>query len=205
MNIEYYCNIIHKILLSQSNLLLDYTNIIIKIVTGGVAIIGLSYIRPLKEKTLSASFTFWSQLKVRLMRIKVRLEADNGILENMYAKVNRHSGEKLLPDISRVKELKCDIVDTINFIKKTPDQMPAYQGWGKDYFKLQLMLEECIVYDICDSEKHFKKISDGKNVIDNQKEMCDLISKICKGIDERQEELEKQIVKKPANKKSSEN
>lgn len=197
MNNEYFCGFAHKIvyILSQSDFVLNYIDTIIKIATGVIAIIGLRYIKPLKDKTLGATFNFWSQLKVRLIRIEVRLEADKGILKNIYAKTDRDSVESLAPDINRVKELKNDIEDTIDFIRKTPDQMPAYQGWSKDYFSLLFMLEECIVYDICDNERHFKKILNYEDKIDYRNEMCNLINKICKGIDERQNKLEKQIIK----------
>lgn len=197
MNSEYYCRLANKILyvLSKSDFILNYVDIMLKILTGVVAIIGLRYIKPLKDKTLGATFTFWSQLKIRLIRIKVRIEADKGILKNIYAKDNRDIVEELSPDINRVKDLKKDIEDTIDFIRQTPDQMPAYQGWSKDYFKLLFMLEECVVYDICNNEKYFKRITSDEDRIDYRIEICTIIDNICEGIDKMQNELEKQIVK----------
>lgn len=193
----YFCKIIYRILyvLFQSDFISNCIDIILKIVTGVIAIIGLRYIKPLKDKTLGATFTFWSQLKIRLIRIRVRLEADKGILKNLYAENDQDSVEGLSPSTHRVDELKKDIEDTIDFIRKTPDQMPAYQGWSKDYFTLLFMLEECIVYDICDNQNHFKAVLDAQEKIDYSNKMCDIIDKMCIEIDKKQNEIEKQIVK----------
>lgn len=185
----------HKILqiLSQPDLISDFVEIMSKIVVGVVSIIGIMYIKPLKDKTITATFTFWSQLKVRLSEIRVRLEADEGILWNIY---EQKSQERLAPTMTRVQELKDEIQNTLDYIKKTPDQMPAYQGWSGDYTKLISLLEDCLVYDICDDKHHFKPVTDGGKIVDYNTEIRTVINKICSEIDRRQKYIEKKIVKK---------
>lgn len=187
---------IHIILeeLSQPHLISDFVELMSKIVIGVVSIIGIMYIKPLKDKTMTATFTFWSQLKVRLTEIRVRLEADEGILWNIY---EQKSQEKLSPTMPRVQELKKEIQNTLDYIKNTPDQMPAYQGWSGDYTRLISLLEDCLVYDICDDKHHFKLVTDDDEIIvDYNTEIRAIISKICSEIDRRQKYIEKKIVKK---------
>lgn len=196
MDHTYLGCVMHKILqiLSQPHFISDSVEIMSKIVIGVVSIIGITYIKPLKDKTLTATFTFWSQLKVRLIEIRVRLEADKGILWNIY---ERKPQEKLAPAMTRVKEIKEEIQNTLDYIKKTPDQMPAYQGWSRDYTQLISLLEDCLVYDICDDNHHFKPVaSDSGDLVDYNTEICTIIDKICSEIDRRQKYLEKKIVKK---------
>ncbi len=191
---DVYCElIIHKILYALSNpeLISEYVDIISTIFTGVIAIIGIRYIKPLKDKTLSATFTFWSQLKIRLISIKTRLEADKEILANIYY----NDTENLLPQKERIVELKREIQNTLDFIKNTPDQMPAYRGWSKDYMELIALFEDCIVYDICEGNAHFKRLTEGSDKMDYQKEMSCIIEKIITEIDNRQKKVEKKIVK----------
>lgn len=179
MDYTYLGCVTHKILqvLSQPHFISDFVDVMSKTVLGVVSIIGIMYFKPLKDRTLTATFTFWSQLKVRLIEIRARLEADEGLLWNIYG---RKPQEKLAPAMTRVKEIRDEIQNTLNYIKKTPDQIPAYQGWGKDYTQLIYLLEDCIVYDICDDNHHFKSVaSDSEELVDYSAEICAIIDKIC--------------------------
>lgn len=198
---EYFESLMHSIIhisLNTESLniesISDIADIVLSVLTGVIAIIGISYIKPLKDKTISATFTFWSQLKIRLIPIKARLEADNDILSNIY---NDDDDESLHPKKDRITELKTDIQNTLEYIKNTPDQMPAYRGWSVDYAKLILLLEDCLVYDIENGESYFKNIIHDSTNKNYQEEICKTIDKIICGIDERQKKIEKKILKYP--------
>lgn len=171
-------------------------NIGVSVFTGVIAIIGLGYIKPLKEKTKAATFTFWSQLSVHLTVIRKWIEQDNGILDNMYSSNAKKGWGVLAPDSDRIKQFKETVQETLEYIKAANDQMPAYKGWSEDYAKLIGYLSDMIVYDIGDNTGYFKYVTEvseaqrGKNCSD----ICETIKKLCTGIEQKQKEIEQKIV-----------
>lgn len=91
------------------------------ILAGVIAIIGLGYIRPLKDKTRAATFTFWSQLSVRLTVIRKWIEQDNGLLDNMYSSDAKKEWSVLAPNTDRITQFKEIVQSTLNYIKETSD------------------------------------------------------------------------------------
>lgn len=181
---------------SMPELIEIYANIFSSILTGVVAILGLGYLKPLKDKTLSATFTFWSQLSVRLMVVQKWMKLDPSVLNNMYSPEARMGLTALTSDEDRIKGFKNAIQSTIDYIESAEDQMPAYRGWSGDYTKLISYLGDMLVYDVCDSEHYFKFSTHATDEDRNEycKEICETIDKICTEIEKRQKKVEKRIV-----------
>ena len=158
--------------------------------------LGIGCIKPLKEKTWSATFTFWSQLSVRLMLIRRWLELDTGVLDNLYSPNAKQGWSSLTPSAERINQFLKIVQSTLDYIQNADDQMPAYHGWSEDYSNLIGYLEDMIVYDISNSITYFKFST---AVTDQQRrqfcqDLCALIDKICSNIKKKQQEIEDKIV-----------
>ncbi len=174
------------------------TGIIISIVTGVSIILGLRFLKSIKEKQLSATFSFWSQINVRIIRLRKILEWNKGVLNNMYSAEVRTAWETAGPPTELTSEFKALAVETINYIKETPDQMPAYIGWSNDFSEFEEFLSDVIQYDICDSEKNFISSANTKAPDRDKycKKICDVMKRLNNGIGKKQHELETAICKK---------
>lgn len=173
------------------------SHIFINIITGVSIIKGIGYLKGLKEKTNSATFNFWSQLRARLGEILSWLEDDYSLLDNMYEPVARNAWQsELASREERVKDFKKIVEETINYIKSTPDQMPAYKGWTNDYIFLIAFLNDVIKYDVTNANRYFKyrgQIS--KPERDNIcKNICVVLERLCIGITDKQIRIENQIL-----------
>lgn len=173
-----------------------WVNICSGIITGVVAIIGLFCFKPLKDKARAATFTFWSQIRIRLEMIRKWLDIDYGILDNLYSPDAKIGTAVLAPDKDRIDQLKAIISDTLSYIKTAEDQMPAYRGWSVDYAQVVEYLEEMLVYDISNNERYFKFTAP---TTDAQRrayceEICKAIDKICSEIKKKQDHAESKIV-----------
>ena len=168
----------------------------VSIFTGVIAIIGLGYIKPLKDKTRAATFTFWSQLSVRLTVIRKWIEQDNGLLDNMYSGNAKIEWSVLAPSTERITQFKEIVQSTLDYIKETSDQMPAYKGWSKDYAEIINYLSDMVIYDIANNSEYFKFVTPVSENARTQycSEICDTISKICTHIEAKQKKIEKKIV-----------
>lgn len=102
----------------------------------------------------------------------------------------------LTPDLNRIKQFKEIVQATVDYIKETNDQMPAYKGWSEDYAKIIEYLSDMLVYDIANNTGYFKFLT---QATENQRkkyctDICETIDRICKGIKTKQKEIEKRIV-----------
>lgn len=195
---DFLCNICYNTSSSASIIenIEIVSNILLSVLTGVVAMLGFGCIKPLKEKTWSATFTFWSQLSVRLMLIRRWLELDVGVLDNLYSPLAKQGWSTLTPSSERIHHFLDIVLSTLEFIKNADDQMPAYQGWSEDYSSLISHLEDMVVYDISNSTTYFKYDSP---VTDQERRqfglnLCSLIDRICTNIKNKQKEIEKKIV-----------
>ncbi len=181
---------------SAPELIETYANIVVSILTGVVAILGLGYLKPLKDKTKAATFTFWSQISVRIMVIRKWIEANNGVLDNMYSPAAKKEWTMLSPDEEQINQFKEIVQNTLDYIKNANDQMPAYHGWSEDYAKLIDYLGDMLIYDIANSNDYFK-FNVSTTDEDRKKycsEICKTIDKICSEIKKRQKKIEKKII-----------
>lgn len=166
------------------------------IITGVVAIVGLFCFKPLKDKARAATFTFWSQIRIRLEMIHKWLAIDYSILDNLYSPNAKIGTTVLAPDQDRIDQLKSIVTDTLSYIKTAEDQMPAYRGWSVDYARVVEYLEEMLVYDISDNTKYFKFTNPATDAQRKAycQEICKAIEKICSEIKKKQDYAERRIV-----------
>lgn len=117
---------------------------------------GYGYIKQLREKMNSASFSYWTQISIRLNLIKEWLESEEKLLINLYSKKAKNNWPIGSIDNTTLQLFKGDVLETIEFMKITVDQMPVYVGWDEDYINLFRKLQELIIFDIENSIEHFK-------------------------------------------------
>lgn len=174
----------------------DCTQVFVNIVTGMSIIKGFNYLKSLKDKTNSATFTFWSQFRIRIHELKNWLEADETLINNLYDPKIRATWEgELSQGEERVEKYKEKIKQTISYIENTPDQMPAYEGWTSDYNKIIVFLYDMIQYDICNSESYFKFVS-AQTINDRKqycKDICNTMTRMCEKIEQRQAKVEQYL------------
>lgn len=174
----------------------NVVNIILNIVTGVGIVIGLGYLKALKDKTYIATFSFWIQFYNRVYELKTWLEEDGDIINNLYSPEVKISWENSLTVTSeKTKAFKERVEELLSLLRQTPDQMPAYVGWTDDYDKLIVFLNDVVKYDICNPKDYFKyceavNIQSKKDYLEDKihtmKQMCD-------GIKDRQKTVEKRI------------
>ena len=201
---EYLIKIVHILFTNTvidfpcGSFIKDYVDIVTKILTGVIAILGLGYLKPLKEKTVTATFNFWSQLRTRLKRISQWLKSNDGLLDNMYSDEAKDSWEShLTPAKDKIVAFKNLVEDTIKYAENANDQMPAYIGWSDDYNKLLETLSDMLIYDIsnCNSGFKFTTTKTDKERKEFCEDICNTINRICDGIELKQKSIEVDIFK----------
>lgn len=161
-----------------------------------VIVIGLSWLKPLKEKESAASFTFWSQLRIRLIKIHSHLMANDMCLYYLYDPlVSRQWDGVLAPKSETFRSLRDAVDETLIFLQGAKDQMPAYPGWTKEYTELLEYLTDIVAYDICESTAKFKykEMVEFSNLSVLRSNICNLIESICMKIEARQLSIENKL------------
>lgn len=161
-----------------------------------VIIIGLSWLKPLKEKQSAASFTFWSQLRIRLIKVQSHLMAEDNCLYYLYdPEVSKGWKDTLAPNPESFRFLRNVIEETLNFLQGADDQMPPYPGWTNDYTNLLEYFTDIIAYDICDSKAKFKYTNpvEYSDLTESRNNICRLIESICTQIKSKQLSIEKKL------------
>ena len=190
------CLNIIKYVLDSLYYIKDVASIFLSIVTGVGIIRGFYYLKTYKDKTHMATFTFWLQLKIRLTELSSWLKNDMGLVCNLYSQESKRAWESsLAPDEIRIRQFKENVEETIRYMKTTPDQMPAYNGWMKDYNILIDFLNDVVQYDICNSSKYFKftEQKSEKDMEDYCNKICQSIDNLCDQINKKQIEIEKEL------------
>lgn len=192
------CNFLHIIQQLVNNIgnIKDLSYTFLNIVLGVSAIKGLGYLKTYKEKKGTATFTFWMQLNIRIIEIKGWLENDYNLINYLFDENSRSLWESESADNNeRVKLFKNYVEETIQFIKKTPDQMPAYIGWSDDYSKFIIFLNDIVQFDICDGKDYFKFENEQTTEKRNKycKDICKIMEKMYQGILAEQKKIEKDI------------
>ncbi len=180
-------------ILEQINQIFTIANSIFAMV---VIIIGLNWLKPLKEKQSAASFTFWSQMYIRLMKIYGYIKSNDKCLFYWYSPEARTEWQGILaPNQDEFEQLKAIIDETLSFLQDANDQMPAYYGWTDDYTKLLSYFTDMIVYDICDSEKNFKfhELTNYDDYLSLCQSICEIIKSMCSQIKNKQKIIEYKI------------
>lgn len=174
----------------------DATYVFLNIALGVGAFKGLSYLKTYREKRHAATFTFWAQLRIRLMQIENWLKDNSSLVNYFYNEETRCEWEGESSDLSsRIVTFKNLIEDTIEFIQKSPDQMPAYIGWTDDYNSIISFLSDAIQFDICNGSDYFK--FEGRYSIKERnayvESVCEVLDRMCNNIMVKQRQIEREI------------
>lgn len=175
----------------------DLSYIFFNCVSGVSIIKGIGYLKRLKEKKNAATFSFWSQFRIRIWELYSWLKDEYGLVNNLYEPVARKAWEdKLGSKKERIEQFMNMVEETICFIQSTPDQMPAYKGWTTDYNIIVSFLNDVIQYDIKNSQEYFKYSGQITKLERNNncKFICDAMERLCNQIEEKQIEIEKLII-----------
>lgn len=180
----------NKSMLAQFDQFLTIANSLLALV---VIIIGLNWLKPLKEKQNAASFTFWSQMYIRLIRINSYLKSNNKCFFYWYSPSARAEWQAILaPNPEEISQLRIMVEETLTFLQEANDQMPPYNGWTNDYAKLLGYFADMVVYDICLSDAKFK-FNEKTNYNDYLKlhnSICALIDLMCGKVESKQKTIE---------------
>lgn len=173
----------------------EVSKVFLNITTGVCAIIGIGYLRKLREKRNLSVYSFWQQIRVRIGAICSWLESDYSLINNLYTPEIRLVREsELTEDPNRIEEFKKLAIQTLEYIKQTPDQMPAYRGWTEDYTVIIEFLDDVIRYDISNPDNFFKFIKDDDIKIDAYcNGVIECMQRLCKEIKLRQIKTEKKL------------
>ena len=163
---------------------------------GGVSIIlGIHYLRSLKEKHITETFSFWSQIHMRIIRLYGLLSVEIGLLNNMYPPEERKNWETINPTAEKLATFKNSVEETLAYLQSTTDQLPAYIGWSEDFSKFMQFLANVTQYDIEASDEKFVESTDG--IIKDRKmyweDVCKTMQRLQEGIENRQKMVEKKI------------
>lgn len=190
------CHIINYIISNLSEIK-NCSNVFLNIVTGVGIIKGFNYLKELKAKKSAATFTFWSQLRIRVYELLNWLQEDYSLIDNLYDSNIRNSWESSLsPNKDRIESYKKKVEEVIIYIESTPDQMPAYIGWTADYTKILEFLNDLIQYDICNAKEYFKFTKDEtiNHRNDYCKNICEIMKRLCNEIENKQKEIEEKLL-----------
>lgn len=164
---------------------------------------GIRYIRTLRKKTEEATFGYWLLFLNWLRQLKARIEQDNNLVNNLYSPSCRGLWRGYTPcDIDALKAFKVFAEQMLDFLKTSPEQMPAYPGWCSDYGMLVTFLTDCIIYDVTESDKSFKFIDKPGGALyqlsdRNQycTDICKVIRRMTTKIEEKQTTAEEKLYK----------
>ncbi len=185
-----------QVLVDNIGNLKDMSYIFLNLGLGVGAFRGLSYLKSYKEKRDAATFTFWLQLRVRMMEIKSWLESEYSLVNCLYDQDIRSTWEgESGSDNKRIEIFKKLVQETLEFIKSSSDQIPAYIGWTDDYNKFIAFLTDVILFDISNGDNYFKFVG-SCSIIERNKyieEICTTIDRICNKIVLKQQDIENDL------------
>ena len=110
----------------------DFCELLLSIVAIIGGIIGLLYFNKLREKRLSASFSYMAQLRIHIENIKMLFVSSHDELLNELVCPTQRSpiAEFENSNYNEVINIfKTRVDQALNFLSCTKDQMPVYKGW----------------------------------------------------------------------------
>lgn len=129
------------------------------------------------------------------MEIKSWLATDYSLIDYLYdGKIRGTWESESTSDIQRIICFKKLVEESIQFIKTSSDQIPAYVGWTDDYNKFISFLNDLIQFDISDGDNYFKfeegNINERNRYV---KDICNIIDRMCKEIVVKQKSIENEL------------
>lgn len=173
-------------------------SIIVEIILAIVGVCGIRYLYKIREKNYNATFGFYCRLKVRLCRIIKIINKD--YKDYIFDRFSQQNSRKDI-DLKNAENIKIDIEDlaetakeTLEFLKKEDNQMPASENWSNNYSTLLDFLEDC--KNISD-ENYYKWQSSDSNMKDTYYKLHnDNLHSMLEYINDRQNYLQKKLYKK---------
>lgn len=150
-------------------------------IAGGIcAVSGIRYISILRKKRLSATFSFWIQLRVRIEELRRTLSNDNSIINGLYSHEVRTAWNNRgsLANDEDVERFYNNAQETLQFIKNVSDQIPANKEWLSAYMNFIDFLIDISQYDIRNYSADFKFTN--SETLEHRQEYC---TKICNIMD----------------------
>lgn len=184
--------VIFDFFISMLDSLSTMVGIFLSVITGVSMIFGMRYLKSLKEKKLAASFSFWSQIKLKIIQLLNYMLSNKEIINNFYSTESRLRWEEKEVAMQQLEEFKKLTVDIIKYLDETPDQMPAYIGWSNDMLQFIDFLSKVVQYDICKSDSMYLK----NGIVEKEErdayyaDICNTMQSLIDGIQRGQAELE---------------
>ncbi len=136
-----------------SNIAVDFV-----VVLGGV--LGFLYLKKLKEKQVNAVFNYLTQLQVRLKKLyTIYVTYEDSIMEHFIPQTKRREevdGKSSFID-QIVTEFAKNALETLNFLSKSQEQMPASKDWTSKY---EILIEFLVDAEHLSIETFYKWIDD---------------------------------------------
>lgn len=167
----------------------DLAGFLAAIVGGVCAVRGISYIESLRQKKANSTFSFETQLYVRLYDLKHLLDKNDKLLTYMFSDVAKTnwSDKRGATDTDLAEFFDC-AKELCEFIKMAEDQMPVCDTWTQNYYELIRFLVDVIRYDVKNSTRGFKytEICDMSLRSNLHRSICDVISNLISAIEQDQ-------------------
>lgn len=176
-----------------------FTNIIVNIIVIVGGIVGLNYIRKMREKQIDATFSYLTRLNVRLKYFDCILDTYSEEIMDCFIPENsrREIGAERITLVSNtIRDFSKNAEETLKFIREENNQMPAKKGWVEKFNLFIEFLIDCeqlnqstyckwtTIDDFDEKKKNYYK----KNV-ENIKNLLQMVN-------ERQSNLENELFKK---------
>lgn len=199
MNICYYSPLKTTILLSNVlNNINTLSNIIVNIIVILGGILGLNYIKKMREKQIDSTFSYLTRLNVRLkyfqeLLINFRDEImDRFLPEDCRREV---SADRVSLVANMIDQLSKNAKETLEFLRNEDNQIPAQEGWIDNFNSFIEFLLDC---EQLDHKSYYKWTNK-----EEREEKCTLyfdnaastIDTLIEMLTKRQIELEKDIFK----------
>lgn len=176
----------------------SFSNIIVNLIVICGGVIGILYCRQLRDKQMNATFSYLTQLQVRVNKL-YNLYSNYGeeIMERYVPKNIRrqdvNAKSSFIDDI--IQEFAENAAETLKFLRETGEQMPASREWPF-YFSLLL--------DFLSDAEHLANIQFNKWASDEDikqkqeyyKKHKENLNNIIQAIDKRQKYLTNKIFRK---------
>lgn len=189
-----------------TNGVLENIDLIVNILSGLAVLIGgvfaTLFFKTLREKSLNATFGYFSRLKVRMNSL-LHIFTNNSteILNRLFIP----DGERREDDPQKtafidelISKFSKEAKETREFLKKEDDQMPGSRNWVDNYTTFLEFLEDC---ENLQNPMYYKNI-EASEINEYYKTHTENMKAMLNAIDIRQKELENKLCKRHSKKNS---
>lgn len=175
-----------------------FSDIIVNVIVIIGGILGLSYIKRMREKQSDATFSYLMRLNIRLKYFKIIFEKyRDDIMGRFYPENFRRepSVERMNLVDETIQNLSQQAEETLNFLRNEDNQLPAKKGWIENINQFIDLLISCEQlknreYFIWTENEDIEKEKER-----HYEEIMKIINTLLKMVNERQKELENKLFK----------